>query len=303
MCKFITEGRAHFSTMKYSGHLKSVLFILLYISILIVYMLVPTLSMSNYGISAINNTMSVIKSGQQSGPTLCVIVRTFQGQYDYLTITLLSLSYNPKSNIRMYLLLTDETSSVKDAQSIALNANNLIGQDMVSVLPITFQDAHVLKNDTENDYGYSYTDAALNYLMKKDTTEQCQYFLITNGDNLYTKSFVDDYISKDMNESYDIIGYDFISHHKRISSQVDRYIYNDGSRVHVDADFVRSRLDLGAFIIKKEFLRQYDELRFLKQKLASRNSIYHDADGYFIEYANSKTEKKIIHRQILFMHQ
>lgn len=281
------------------------LFIILIVIIAVfnTYMLLPTVSMSNKDISAINNTMSVIKSGQKSGPTLCVIVRTFQGQYDYLTITLLSLSYNPKSNIRMYLLLTDESSSAKDATSIAQNANNLIGQDIVSVLPITSQDAYDLKNDTENDYGYSYTDAALNYLMEKDTTEQCQYFLITNGDNLYTKSFVDDYILKDMNEGYDIIGYDFISRYKWNPAKVDNFYHDDGSKVHISSKFAVYKIDLGAFIIKQEFLSQYDELRFVKQKQARSNSRYAESDGFFIEYANSKTEKKIIHRQILFIHQ
>jgi hypothetical protein len=230
-------------------------------------------------------------------------VRTFQKQYDYLTITLLSLSYNLQSNLRIYIVLTDDTSSVEDAHAISIIVNNLIGENIVSILPITSHDAYLIRNDNETDFGYGHTDAALNYLSKNGTTEQCHYFLITNGDNLYTKSFVDDYILKDMNEDYDIIGFDFISHYHLGTKRVDGYIHSDGSKVHLEAKFETFGIDLGAFIFKKDLLTQFDELRFVKQKQGKSDSRYQYADGYFVEYANSKTEKKIIHRQILFMHQ
>ena len=84
---------------------------------------------------------------------------------------------------------------------------------------------------------------------------------------------------------------------------MDNFYHDDGTKIHISTNFVVGRIDLGSFIIKKEFLKQYDELRFLKQKLARPNSKYEESDGYFIEYANCKAEKKIIHRQILFMHQ
>jgi hypothetical protein len=167
-----------------------VLFILLLVcTILSLQMIDPNSSMPNKDSPVTNTTAPLFKSGQKSGPTLCVIVRTFQKQYDYLTITLLSLSYNLQSNLRIYIVLTDDTSSVEDAHAISIIVNNLIGENIVSILPITSHDAYLIRNDNETDFGYGHTDAALNYLSKNGTTEQCHYFLITNGDNLYTKEF------------------------------------------------------------------------------------------------------------------
>ncbi|KAJ3305442.1 hypothetical protein HDV03_001536 [Kappamyces sp. JEL0829] len=243
--------------------------------------------------------------GNQS-KQLCVVARTYHKTFPDLPSFILSLSQNTRKPI-VYLLVTDKNSSHSAVQVIADKVNGFLGYPMAQVLPVTAAEAAPHFNlDDPHEYGYAYTDAAADLMLRDQQAYPCDYFIFTNGDNLYSKGLVDDYLAKDMEDDLDIVGFDFVSHHPRESAGTDRYIENDGTRIGIRADFQMSFLDLGAFMIKASFMEQ-QQLRFVPIGLRYFQDHPYGplffADGMLIEEASRRTEKKKIHRQTLMLHQ
>ena len=116
---------------------------------------------------------------------------------------LLAISHN-KASLHVYILVTDKKSSFEQARTISVTSNAITGRNLSSVLPITWRDAELISPDYQKDYGYSYTDAAIEYLIANNDSAQCNYYLFTNGDNLYTTGFAD-LIQEDMLVSFLLI--------------------------------------------------------------------------------------------------
>lgn len=157
-----------------------------------------------------------------------------------------------------------------------------------------------ISTDFKNDYGYSYTDAAIAYLLNK--SYPCDYLMFTNGDNLYSGGFIDGYIGKDMHESIDIIGFNFISHYQMQAPTYEAGNSNDGTMIMLNSNFKRGEIDLGAFVIRLELLNANHELRFV---VNSQGKFYgvKEADGYLIYEASKLAKTSRIHRQSLMIHQ
>ena len=230
---------------------------------------------------------------------LCIVARTYQKQYPYLLTFLLAISHN-KVRPCVYLLITDTTSSVRSAKTITESANRIVGYTMAYILPIDYRHARNLSIDYDTDYGYAYTDAAIAYLLEKTT---CAYFLFTNGDNLYTAGFIDDYILADMIQKIDIIAFNFVTRY--ISGPLPHLndkSFDDGTRKVVQVKFEVAHIDLGAFVIRANFLRDNPNMRFVSitRELERDWSV---ADGLLIVQANEIASSRRIHRQILLIHQ
>lgn len=286
--------------------MKSVKYQYFYTIILVILLL--TSIAKNISYNRETNAMSheIIKTPifnlQKSIPQLCIITRTYEEQYAYLLTHLLSISHNLVSKPIVLLLITDGKSSHKKANEIANQANSIVGYTMTLLLPIKANDAQKISQNYKQDFGYSYTDASLDYLNLNKGDYPCDYFTFTNGDNLYSKGFIDDYILKDMNESIDIVGFDFVSRYVVGEVYDGREVFDDGSRKYKECMFQIGAIDLGAFVIKANLIWEDKELRFVSSCLQSGKEIKL-ADGIFIERATNKNVKRRLHRQILFVHQ
>lgn len=231
--------------------------------------------------------------------SLCIVARTYQKQYPKLLTFLLALSQN-HCRPCVYLLVTDKSSSIKDVEEIVQKANKLLGYDLASVLPIDYRHANEISPAYETDYGYAYTDAAIGYLLKETT---CSYFLFTNGDNLYTSEFIDNYILNDMIQKIDIIGFNFVSRY--VGGELPNFYdssYDDGTRKFVNVRFAVNYIDLGAFIIRADFMRQNPSMRFVTIAQEMRRD-WSVSDGLLISHADKIATSRRIHRQILLIHQ
>lgn len=235
-------------------------------------------------------------------PQLCIISRTYEKKYSYLLTHLLSISHNPLTKPIVLLLITDEESSFQKAESIASQANTIIGYGMAFVLPTTSKNAEKISPDYKNDFGYSYTDAAIDLLLFDKKVYPCDYFIFTNGDNLYTSGFIDKYIKKDMQDAVDMVGFDFISRYEQYSPFVHDQIFDDGSRKVKEATFTVGGIDLGAFVIRKSVIEADSDMRFVHLSNLRRSELKL-ADGVFIEHGSLKNLKKRVHRQTLMVHQ
>ncbi|KAJ3373489.1 hypothetical protein HDU91_006890 [Kappamyces sp. JEL0680] len=229
---------------------------------------------------------------------VCVVARTFAKQYHMIPTFVLSLSQNSLKP-SVYLVITDAESSVPEAEAIVQKTNDFVGRRLASVLPITASDAQrYFDLESGQEYGYAYTDAAIDLLLANKARYPCDYFLFTNGDNLYASGFIDDYLDRDMKQDLDIIAFDFISHHKWSDARQEGYHVTDGTRVSINADFRTMHVDLGAFVIKAEFLAGH-HLRFVR----AGQTDFFTADGSFIEQAAALTDRKRVHHQVLMIHQ
>lgn len=162
--------------------------------------------------------------------------------------------------------------------------------------------ARKISKNYKSDYGYSYTDAAIFYLLNHSRTYLCDYFVFTNGDNLYAGGFVD-FIADDMKNEFDIIGFNFISHYVRYkpmnrgSEDLD-----DGTMHVVDSEFEYANIDLGAFVIRAELLDLHKNLRFVAISRISKWDVK-GADGYLIAKSSNLAKTSRMHRQVLLIHQ
>ncbi|KAJ3347610.1 hypothetical protein HDU91_006738 [Kappamyces sp. JEL0680] len=201
----------------------------------------------------------------------------------------------------IFLVITDN-SPLEKVREIIKIFNSLIGFEMAKLLPITNTDAEKLNPDYEKDFGYSHTDAAINYLLENEANYKCDFFLFTNGDNLYSNKFIDDYLQHDFEDGYDIIIFDFISRYQSTIAGSWGDQHDDGTRKVVQSKFQRRYIDLGAFVIRASLMKEDPNLRFVE---TCRNTQYgfFEADGYLIEASVRKPTKNMVHRQVLMVHQ
>jgi hypothetical protein len=105
---------------------------------------------------------------------------------------LITSAQNPISKPKVFVLVTDPKSDKEKAKKIAHFANTFTQTNLTF-----FLDIPIFKSDPEKpDYGYNLTDRVIDYLLEDHA--ECQYFLITNGDNLYAKGFIDNHLTKDV---------------------------------------------------------------------------------------------------------
>lgn len=120
----------------------------------------------------------------------------------------------------------------------------------------------------------------------KKTCLQCEFIIVTNGDNLYSYSFFKSII-KASNSTLDIIFTDFI----------------DKGVLVVPSELRRSYIDLGGFALKVDFLRKWN-LSFLESLPHFVNAAhYHDADGYFVERVVSHKAQSLKILEYMYYHE
>lgn len=239
---------------------------------------------------------------------ICVLGRTFQGQYPVIPTFLASLSHGSVP-LKLLLLITDHLSPREELEHTVRDLSALLGcPEFATVLPgVTQKDAdaqrarHLTQALLERcpdgcmDWGYAFTDAALDNLFGPNNSANrygCRWLLVTNTDNLYATGFTSSlapYMYGGGPEGpADLLGWDFSSRYNsgdwtqallRNSARPDDVV-GIGPHYPMLSAFYERAIDLGAMLVRVEFfLGQRDAegkpLRFLP------NAIHHHHRGVF----------------------
>jgi hypothetical protein len=236
---------------------------------------------------------------------LCVIARTYPDKFDYLATFLMSMSQNsipPKIFLVVTDTSNDKSKSINVAQKHVDFVNNFLGYKLSEIVPIDEKEVKDLNPNYKTDFGYAYTDAVINKLLLEREKHKCKYLLITNGDNLYRKQFFDDYLSAEMANQVDMIGFNFITHHARFPTISTSREKDDGRNHELRVEFTFAWMDLGACFFKFDFFEKYDDLRFVKMANL-RGGDFFNCDGILIESAHKRSNSSMIIRDVLYFHQ
>ncbi len=158
-------------------------------------------------------------------PHLCILVSTYERHSAKLVPLLTSFFLTEYPHMKAILLDTDRNiDSMCCLKDMAKVVNGIFEKEYVVTANITQRD--VLKTYTKevtgvvSDYGYILTDIIIHDILKKrelakesnDTKPECDFLLITNGDNLYGPNIIPMLLYY-MKKGYDLMGFDFVSHY------------------------------------------------------------------------------------------
>ena len=174
---------------------------------------------------------------------LCVVVRTYAaGHRSQIRSFLTNVTWAPVQDIeeRVFLVNTDEDSAAggsfefsEELKREAHCINNKTGRCSVHVLDVPFR-------ARPKSYGYDATDWALETLQ---ASGGCSHFLVTNGDNRYSPDLLK-VVQKEANDGKKLIAWDFITHYKRMSSNL------------VSVQLQPGHIDLGSFVVEARVISQ-----------------------------------------------
>jgi len=222
---------------------------------------------------------------------LCILARVFKNQ---LGVPLLSFlmsiaesGVSTDSMTQVFFVVTDSEpywmNTFEQVEMVATLFNTVVfNRTFVHVLP--FQPFEH-PNLPGKDWGYSFTDKALQevfYNQSSPASKQCEYLIVTNADNYYTRGFIN-VIDEEGELPKDMIFFDFVS----------RYTHRP-----ITARPEIGSIDLGAVMWKLSFLTKHNLLYGDKDgKWAA------ESDGWAVENAEKLTTEKKFLKKILFIHQ
>lgn len=234
-------------------------------------------------------------------PNFCVLVRVYGKQLSYFPLFALSLRLSGFNNIKIFAVNTDDHTDIVRLRKTVKFINDFVSEtDFVKLLdlgPIPFM----------NQYGYGVTDQGLQYLYEQYERNStiCQYLLVTNGDNLYTKNF-GKHVLRHMFNKVDIISWAFVSHHFKPGlrwkiNQAANFApvrIDDGTEKCSVPVFQKGVIDLGATAYRFEMLYRHK----LFYRVGNRPFVM-ASDGEFIERVVRLTNNTVALGQTLFIHQ
>lgn len=231
---------------------------------------------------------------------LCVLIRVHRAHLSYLPVIAFALSHSGFDKIQLYVINIDK------------NMNSLLLSRVID--SINAIESHTnfivilhLGRAQGGDFGFAMTDRALSYLYDQHnrSSSSCQYIILTNGDNLYSRHLGPNIIPH-MASQTDIIAWDFVSRYYRpdliksdtTMNQTSPRIFDKGTSKCMAVALDIGAVDLGAVAYRLEFLKRH------RLHMHYDNGTY-DAvsDGFFARKAASLANSSTILRQTLFFHQ
>ena len=192
-------------------------------------------------------TLTLLPRGARASARLCVLIRAAPAQP--IEALLWSLYSQPRAaaDLRSFVINTDPRQQGCNELHVRTNAFSrrrfrTVDQE-VAFLPL----GGSAYNKTM--YAYDATDEALDAIVAAQA--QCEYLLVTNGDNLYS-AYLMDAITPLMDKRAPLIAWDFVSHHLR----------DDAANTHISVAIHEKFIDLGSFAARFEFYNKYN-LRFV----------------------------------------
>eukprot|EP01111_Echinosteliopsis_oligospora_P014153 TRINITY_DN5268_c0_g2_i1.p1 TRINITY_DN5268_c0_g2~~TRINITY_DN5268_c0_g2_i1.p1 ORF type:complete len:285 (-),score=20.60 TRINITY_DN5268_c0_g2_i1:23-877(-) len=279
-----------------------VLFSLVIISIITLYVGIRT-NVQRQDEQVVQHDCFLHVPSSYSKPHVCFVVRTYQGHGSRILALVASILGNSSSSASFHFLDTSVQGDFHTLKNITDLINAIYGREIALVGNITF--AHALKNYPALaefiDSGYVITDMYMRQTILHNESD-CDYVVVTNGDNLYSSNFLPTLRPYMLNRT-EIIGVEFISH----------YTYNEehsftariGSDFHFFTEFAYIRVDLGAVAFQVEKWKQLN-LTFLTALLEKDKNmgIAYSlvADGVLIPAFADQSTRHIVPR-VLFVHQ
>lgn len=246
-----------------------------------------------------NNTTRKIEISNTNSVNVCMLVRVYGPQISYLPVLALGVFHAGFDNIQIYIINTDNRTDVQRL----LHTIDLINKIIRRPDYATFLNLGV---SAAQDFGYKLTDYALSYLYNQynQSSSICQYLIVTNGDNFYSKH-LGKKIRHHMIAGKDIIAWDFVSHyhHQKLkkNEKMSRHnveVVDDGTSKCLAVKLILNSIDLGAAAYRLAFLYQH-KLYFYSPK----RGYFSGCDGLFTEQAIHLANNSVIIRQTLFVHQ
>lgn len=242
-------------------------------------------------------------------PHLCVLVSTYVDHGLSLTALVASLFATEYPHLDIFLLDTD---MVKDSREwmdrTAEVFNDRWGsagkRKQVHVSTRTRRTvAELYPNLEENDYGYLLSDYVIDDLRqgKYAGVSKCNYFMLTNGDNLYHASLIPETL-RYMRKGYDLIGFAFST---RYTMKNDVVVHRNEPNQQYKVVFAVDRIDKGAAIFNAS---STEDINFAKRFVDETGTkfVKHNKrlDGFFFQDLNARPGvRSIIIPQVLFVHQ
>ncbi len=205
-------------------------------------------------------------------PHICVLVSTYEPYGNKLVTMLTSLFVSGYPNMKAILLDTDsKIDSTYWMEDTAKVVNGIYEKDYVVTANITQRD--ILKRYTnaqtgvKADYGYILTDEVIFQIMREreiagklGTKPECDYFMATNGDNLYSPDMVSALLYY-LRQDYDIVSFEFTSrypiHAGNANNQL-RIFHPRRSDQQVSTQFLVEYIDKGACCFKADTMESYN---------------------------------------------
>lgn len=240
-------------------------------------------------------------------PSVCVIARTFVGQTKAIPPFVLSLDAPDYKKLKIFLVDTGKEPMGEKLTNLVDACNKMAGRTLVFESNVTHKSSHALFPEFhEENYGYLATDIALEQILED---HDCDYFLFTNGDNLYTRTLFTHTLPY-MQSKFDVIGFDFISRY--CLGEPNTYTARPGCEVEFFTQLRASEIDLGAALYRTEQLKTLEN-RFLVDKLrmytnpldieSIQGINYWGLDARFMYTAKEAANSFTVIRRVLFVHQ
>jgi hypothetical protein len=230
-----------------------------------------------------NMSVNAMKMGNNH-PHLCVLARAHTAHLSYLAVLLSSLVMQPMP-LTVFVVPLERARDPKDIQDVIDHVVDMWSRPCIHL--VTLQQLGVPNTGKDYpDHGFGYTDLALKYLLQEHA--ECNYFLFTNGDNFYVKAFAGHVVPL-MDSGLDLIGYEFLTHYRGYRHESD----------NLPVEFRMNYIDFGSAIVRREIIIATNAT-FVNER--SMNSIA-GADGLFFQHIASNTSRKVVLKNVLFLHQ
>ena len=238
----------------------------------------------------------------------CMLVRAYRLNFHYVP-TLMALLRHNTHPPNVFFIASDANSSLAELRRWVDRGNREAGFRFGHTLNVSKETAKLdfPDLDTVKEYGYAYTDAALNILTESaEYREQCHWMLISNADNIYGSYFLDR-VEVEMAKGYQLIGFNMISHYDWVTLRgtprdTREGSSDDGTRRYLDIVWQEGFIDLGAAVWNLSLWREM-RLNFVQLGLATPKKLIEVSDGQFFEKLAKAGVSRIAIRQVLFMHQ
>jgi hypothetical protein len=104
-----------------------------------------------------------------------------------------------------------------------------------------------------NTWGYEATNHALNELLQAGTKNPCAYFLFTNADNLYARTFLETGMPA-MAQNRDLIGFNFVTRY--VQGEAWKPWTNRAMLPMHEPGFTEGHIDLGAVLVSAAAMKE-----------------------------------------------
>ena len=152
------------------------------------------------------------------------------------------------------------------------------------------------------DCGYIQTDLTLQHVLARSGANACDYVLVTNGDNLYSRSLFR-HTCPHLHHGIGMVGFYFSSHYPYSHLYVHQgRVERSGPDVLFKTKLTKGWCDLGAVLMRADLMRTHPDQR------AGYHFVdcgpWREADGRLIQRFSKRDDvKKVVLDRILYMHQ